>query len=309
MKVKNLEVSIKIGNKQHKFTNLILNKYLDLFADSFLEFKDKNLDFCCVNLTNEKTLVTAESTEMLFDTILEFNSAERSELLTENTVINKYNYENSLAGYPPLSSFIGQYIKQIGFGIYDYEAKKFELYAYLDVSKYNIVVQEGQPIVISRMDKISTDMNFWSNANAVKCPYHLTTKGLLEVNDYEYDTVIPKLYSIGFGALPYKFTNEYLVEDLDISKTGVGEITIDNVLNNYAKNDLFPREDLYPRPDLYPQEGTANLLIYKFKLFRKLFTDPEQPPMLQDTGLFYVQYKQLERFGQITKLKIRYERG
>ena len=222
MKVKNLEVSIKVGNKQHKFTNLILNKYLDLFADSFLEFKDKNLDFCCVNLTNEKTLVTAESTEMPFDTILEFNSAERSELLTENTVINKYNYESPLAGYNSLSSYIGQYIKQIGFGIYDYEAKKFELYAYLDVSKYNIVVQEGQPIVISRMDKVSTDMNFWSNANAVKCPYHLTTKGLLEVNGYEYDTVIPRLYSIGFGSLPYKFTDEYLVEDLDISKTGSG---------------------------------------------------------------------------------------
>lgn len=179
MKVKNLEVSIKVGNKQHKFTNLILNKYLDLFADSFLEFKDKNLDFCCVNLTNEKTLVTAESTEMPFDTILEFNSAERSELLTENTVINKYNYESPLAGYNSLSSYIGQYIKQIGFGIYDYEAKKFELYAYLDVSKYNIVVQEGQPIVISRMDKVSTDMNFWSNANAVKCPYHLTTKRII----------------------------------------------------------------------------------------------------------------------------------
>ena len=297
MKVKNLEVSIKVGNKQHKFTNLILNKYLDLFADSFLEFKDKNLDFCCVNLTNEKTLITAESTEMPFDTILEFNSAERSELLTENTVINKYNYENSLAGYQPLSSFIGQYIKQIGFGIYDYEAKKFELYAYLDVSKYNIVVQEGQPIIISRMDKVSTDMNFWSNSNAVKCPYHLTTKGLLEVNGYEYVTVIPKLYSLGFGALPYKYTDEYLVEDLNISKTGVGEITINNILNNYAKNDL------------YPQEGTANLLIYKFKLYRKVFIDPEQPPTLQDTGLFYVQYKQLERFGQITKLKIRYERG
>ena len=309
MKVKNLEVSIKVGNKQHKFTNLILNKYLDLFADSFLEFKDKNLDFCCINLTKEKTLITPESTEMQFDTILEFNSSERSELLTENTIINKYNYEKPLAGYPDLSSFVGQYIKQIGFGIYDYELQKFELYAYLDVSKYNIVVQEGQPIVISRMDKVSTDMNFWSNSNAVKCPYHLTTKGLLEVNGYEYDTVIPKLYSIGFGALPYKYTDEYLVEDLDISKTGVGEITIDNVLNNYAMNDLFPKEDLYPRPDLYPQEGTANLLIYKFKLYRKVFQDPEQPPTLKDTGLFYVQYKQLERLGQITKLKIRYERG
>ncbi len=309
MKVKNLEVGIKIGNKQHKFTNLILNKYLNLFADSFLEFKDKNLDFCCVNLTNEKTLVTAESTEMQFDTILEFNSAERSELLTDNTVINNYNYESPLAGYKPLSKFIGQYIKQIGFGTYDYENHKFELYAYLDVSKYNIIVQKGQPIIISRMDKVSTDMNFWSNSKAVKCPYHLATKGLLEINGYEYDTVIPKLYSIGFGALPYKYTDEYLVENLNISKTGIGEITINNVLNNYAKNDLFPREDLYPRPDLYPQEGTANLLIYKFKLYRKVFEDPEQLPILQDTGLFYVQYKKLERFGQIKKLKIRYERG
>ena len=27
MQVKNLEVRIKVGNKQHKLTNLILNKY------------------------------------------------------------------------------------------------------------------------------------------------------------------------------------------------------------------------------------------------------------------------------------------
>ena len=57
MKVKNLEVGIKIGNKQRKFTNLILNNYLDLFANSLLDFKSKKLTCCAVNITKVKNII------------------------------------------------------------------------------------------------------------------------------------------------------------------------------------------------------------------------------------------------------------
>ena len=125
----------------------------------------------------------------------------------------------------------------------------------------------------------------------------------------EYIRVLPKLYSVGFGILPYKYIDEYLVEDLDINKTGIGEITINGINSNFAKNDLYPRPDLYPGPDLYPQTPTANLLIYKFKMYKEYYEDPMLPPILEDTGLYYVQHKELDRFGLIKNLKIKYERG
>lgn len=308
MKVKNLEVGIKIGNKQKEFTNLILNNYLDLFANSLLNFESKQLTYCAVNITKVKNIINENSTTMNYDTLIECNFEE---VLTENAVLNKYNYTEDLTvyGYNPISFYNGQTIKEIGFGVYDFDTNKFTMYAYLDVSKYNIVVQESQPVVISRIDKIVSDMKFWSNSNSIKVPYHLTANGLRDITGMEYERVLSKLYSLGFGVLPYKYTEEYLIEDIDISKTGTGEITVNGINSNFAKNGLYPREDLFPSTDLYPQPSTANLLIYKFKMYREHYTDPEQPPTLVDTGLFYVQYKKLENFGIINNLKIKYERG
>lgn len=308
MKVKNLEVGIKIGNKQKKFTNLILNNYLDLFANSLLNFESKQLTYCAVNITKVKNIINENSTTMNYDTLIECNFEE---VLTENAVLNKYNYTEDLTayGYNPISFYNGQTIKEIGFGVYDFNTNKFTMYAYLDVSKYNIVIQEAQPVVISRIDKIVSDMKFWSNSNSIKVPYHLTANGLRDITGMEYERVLSKLYSLGFGILPYKYTEEHLIEDLNISKTGIGEITVNNTFNNFAKNGLYPNTDLYPNENLYPKPSTATLLIYKFKMYKEQYTDPEQPPTLVDTGLFYVQYKKLENFGIINNLKIKYERG
>ena len=266
MKIKNIEIGIKIGEKEKKFTNLILNNYLDLFANSFLDFKEKNLPYCFVSFTKSNSDITENSTSMEYNTILEADFSQSVEILTEKNIINKYYYTLPVAEYESLESFTGQAIKQIGFGNYDYDLNDYVMYAYLDISKYNIVVQENQPIIINRIDKITTDMNFWSNSNKIKAPYHLTMRGLLETGGFDYIRVLPQLYSIGFGILPYLYIDEYLVEDLDIEKTGTGEITVNGINGNFAKNDLYPSPDLYPRPDLYPQTPTANLLIYKFKI-------------------------------------------
>lgn len=309
MKVKNLEIGIKIGLKERKFTNLILNNYIELFANSLLEFKSKQLQACAINITKQNINIDENSTTMQYDTVK--LNRDFQEVLTENTIINKYTFtdEDGVELFPSLNEFSGQTIKQIGFGIYDYETSTFTMYAYLDVSKYNIIIQAGQPIVISRTDKIVSDMKFWSNSNTIKAPYHLTADGLHEISGMDYTRVLPQLYSCGFGILPYLYIDEYLVEDLDIEKTGTGEITITGINSNFAKNDLFPRPDLYPSPDLYPQAPTANLLIYKFKMYREVYEDPMLPPILEDTGLYYVQYKELTRFGLIENLKIKYERG
>lgn len=310
MKVKNLEIGIKIGLKERKFTNLILNNYIELFANSLLEFKSKQLQACAINITKQNINIDENSTTMQYDTVK--LNRDFQEVLTENTIINKYTFtdEDGVELFPSLNEFSGQTIKQIGFGIYDYETSTFKMYAYLDISKYNIVIQEGQPIVISRIDKIVSDMKFWSNSKDIVAPYHLTADAIHLIQGMEYIRVLPKLYSAGFGILPYKFIKEVLAEDLTIEETAFGELTISGLGNNFAKDDLFPSPNLYPRPDLYPREATANLLIYKFKMYYEIYEDPMEPETtLVDTGKYYVQYKELTNFGVIDSIKIKYERG
>ena len=308
MKVENLEVAIKIGKKEKKFTNMILDNYLDLFANSFLSFKDKSLPYCLVNFTKNNMDINEKSNKMNYDTILQANLSNTTEILTENNIINKYYYKDVVVEYPYLEDFKGQQIKEIGFANYDYNLNDYVLYAYIDVSKYNIIVQENQPIIISRTDKISSDMEFWSNNDNLKAPYHLTKKGLLSYLGMEYERTLPKLYSVGFGVLPYVFINEYLAENLDIEKNGTGGLIINQVFENYQKNDLFPSEKLFPSENLFPKTPTANLLIYKFKMYAETYPDPEKDPVYVDTGFYYTQYKQLDKYGKI-QLSIKYERS
>ena len=312
MKIENEEVSIKIGNKIKTFKNLILNSYLNLFADSFLDFKEKNLPYCFVNFTKFNLDINENSTEMEYDTILEADFSNNVEILTGSNIINKYFYQNPVASYPYLEDFKGQTIKQLGFANWDNTKQDYVMYAFLDVSKYGITIQDNQPVTISRVDKISSDMQFWSNNAKIKAPYHLTGRGLLELLGMEYQTVIPKLYSVGFGVLPYLITKEYLAENIMIRRTTeTGTISILEDFYNFKNNDLYPCEDLYPREDLYPQEPTANLLIYKFKMYKKVYTNPETDDFeLEDTGMYYTQYRELKKseYGKIN-LNIKYERG
>ena len=307
MKIKNLEVGIKIGNKEKKFTNLILNAYLNLFADSVVDFKSKKLTHCAINIT-KNNFISEYSSTFNFDVLLE---GSLQEVLIENTIINKYKYieENTVANFSSLSNFNNRIIKEIAFGEYDYGTELFNIYAYLDLKNYNIIIQNEQPLIISRIDKIVSDMMFWSNSNKIKSPFHLTADGLHIIQGMNYERILPKLYSVGVGVLPYVFTQEFLAEELDIQREGVGGVVINKSFINVAENDLYPTPDLYPSPNLYPQKPTANLLIYKFKMFREHYEDPSEPPILEDTGLFYVQYKEINNFGVIEKLKINYERG
>ena len=91
MKIKNEDVTIRIGNKEKSFKNLILNNYIELFRDSFLEFKNKNLEYCFIkfNATQE---ITEESTTMDYDIILgsDFNKIQQT--YAGNTITNKYTY-------------------------------------------------------------------------------------------------------------------------------------------------------------------------------------------------------------------------
>ena len=52
MKIKNEYIKIKIGNKEKSFHNLILDSYLELFAESLIELNDKRLECCLINYSH-----------------------------------------------------------------------------------------------------------------------------------------------------------------------------------------------------------------------------------------------------------------
>ena len=134
MKIRNEEVSIKIGNKEHKFTNLILNGYLDLFADSFLDFKNKDLTYCLVNFTHSNVGINENSTSMNYDLVLETYLEDEIEILTDRSITNKYYYDKEVSGGKNWSEFASRQIQDIGFAMYNSTTKKYIIYAYLNVA-------------------------------------------------------------------------------------------------------------------------------------------------------------------------------
>ncbi len=334
MKIENKEVSIKIGDKTKILKNLILNSYLDLFADSLINFKNKDLPYCLVNFTKHNN-IDETSTIMEYDTILEADYSNNIELLTENTLINKYYYMDTVNGEKSLQEFSGLAIKELGFANYDNQKNMFVLYAFLDVSKYDLYIQDNQPIIISRIDKITNDLKMYSNSSKVKGPIHLTMRGIAETKGMEYDVVMPKLHSIGLGTLYNKMEEEILIKDLDIEKKNTGQVEIYSAKDRavypsaklYPSNNFFPgrkkiglkelkieeKEEgtypsifLYPNTNIFMSETRRRWIIYKFKLY-KIKTEGLKE-ILEDTGDYYYQSKLANMYGKL-KLKVKYERS
>lgn len=252
MKIKNESVTIKIGREQKTFQNLILNDYIDLYADSFLSFKDKFLAYCFIKLDTLQE-ITPESTQMEYDLVLENYLRDFEEIYTENTIINKYNYKNVVEN--KVGNLNGHKITGIGFGLWDIETDNYKLYAFLDVSSYNVVIQNNQSVSVSRIDKVTSDLKFYCDDNSIKYPLHLTTKGKIEFKANDYDTVFPKLYSIGLGTLYNQMEKEILIKDLDFKKESLGVLRITGA-KDYAS---YPSYNTFPNPNLYPGRINTDL--------------------------------------------------
>lgn len=334
MRIKNECVSIRIGNKEREFHNMILNNYIDLYAESFISFKDKILPYCAIKFGGSQD-IDENSTTMEYDVMLEAELPSISEIFTKDTIINKYMYYKEMNESSSIQEFEGKYISGIGFGNFDDETKAFVLYAFLDVSKYNITFQESQSIAISRTDKITTDLQFYSPCSEVKFPVHLTMKGLLEIKGLDYDKVYSELWSIGTGSLYNVIEDEIPINNLDFRKTGTGIVTIKSAedfaiypnLTLYPNATAYPGrqktglkelkiedkgEGKYPSPLVYPnlselpKQATKKWIIYKFKLWRERWEETNK--IIEDTGLFYYQSQKTDLTGNL-KLEIKYERG
>ena len=95
LKIKNKYVKIKQGKKEVELHNLILDKYLNLYAHSILNLEDKRLEACLINCTVNET-ITEDMTEMHWDFYLqEQNLYHNDDYKTANKIITQYLYEEN----------------------------------------------------------------------------------------------------------------------------------------------------------------------------------------------------------------------
>lgn len=325
MKIRNDLISIKNGDKQYDFSNLILNEYLKRFAKSQLN-KDtirnrenrKKLEYCLLKF--DTSLNLSENMELNnsdFDVCLlggtssifqELSEKEINVKYTYDSKFNVYDYEKS-SGNNYISDYYGKKVTAIGFS--GHWIGTDNVCAVLDTSNYNIYLQVNQDLVIVRKDIISSDALFWSNDKRVNGPAHLCPSGgdsILKQDDYTfYNGVTEKipaertagiLYSIGFSNSISNIGKEFIIgKDINVVQNE-NEININNVKNyiNYQKYKyaIFKYMIWQDIKTYEPSVGTL-------EQYKMIYTPT-------DTKLYYHQAIELKKHG-LTNLKIKYERN
>lgn len=189
MKIKNELVSIKMGKKQYDFNNLILDEYLKRLARSQLDEKNKNLitvdtsaRYCLIKFDKafEELSPESEIQNSDFDICL-VGSTIANQDISERNIATEYlyasdfiwDYSKQSATDAKISNYYGKKITAIGFNSWWARGTALVM-AVLDVSNYNIYLQENQELSVTRKDIITTDALFYSNDKAkVPGPVHL----------------------------------------------------------------------------------------------------------------------------------------
>lgn len=345
MNIKNENINIKIGKKQYEFKNLILDEYLRRFAKRQIDEKEMDyaannikLKYCMLkfdepfeNITSETNIKNSD-----FDICFLWNTFYSQEI-SENKVILQYTYSpgfiwdyNKNAGNENgISDYYGKKITAIGFNSYwanDTNISfKVPVCAILDISNYNIYLQEKQDLSITRKDIVTTDAFFYSNnPKIIPGPVHIAPYGVSEIikqkniyNDtgdscYTFnDSGYGILYSIGLSSYKDYIDKEFIIgKDVQLEVNGM-ELKIKDLKNYISMNNLhFPSNVTYANDNMYPQKTNYKYIIFKYKIWQMVhsgsFDDVKSIPT--DTGYYYYQAIPIDKFGK-SDLKIKYERG
>lgn len=328
-KIKNLSIDIKIGNKEYKFRNLILNKLLNSYAKSLIEEYNKgwcNMDTCCIKFSPLDINENLDLTSSDFDICI-FNTSKNATInntsvtiknvcSTENTFVYDYN-----EGAPRenLNYYAGKKIYVLGFTFTF--APGAGINAILDVSNYDITIYENEILVITRIDEISSDSIFTSLSEKVFGLVHLAPDGIdgilppqeLWNEDHTLCTII---YYNAYAKLEkVSFANEIGEHELEVD-IGSNYAVLNNIFtikNVLCPKVIFPNSNLFPSSELYTLAQYYKYINLHFKLYQKVAEGTYDDYELVETytGAEYIQsipIEDIEKDGNL-EIKIKYERG
>lgn len=324
--IKNISVKLEVGKKEYYFKNLILDKLLNLYATTLIDSykQHKGPSFCALKFSKLENISSdAELYNRDFDVGL-LNSVNETTAST-NKITNKYvcasedqyiiDYTKGTAENVKIDTYAGEKIYCIGFSYLF--AGYAPILAVLDVSNYDIYIEEDCEIRITRIDEISTDATFTSLSEYVDAPIHLFPKGITGILPKQtlvsqdgsatitiHQNSYAKLSSYGFGNSPNVMKVEKEIENYSVDDNCL------SIKNIWSPKGIFPSGDLYASDELYLDDPPFEYIILKFKLLQDVAEGTYESYELveKETGAEYLQAIPLNNLGDVN-LNIKYERG
>ena len=299
---------IKIKNKRQEITvhNYIYDEYLSLFSKAqYLLFDidesdqltinrlyttncDKNFEYCYIKFDNELTDVKNAGMED-FDILIKITKksieGNESSVTTDYEVtLQEFFYDEISQETLNLNDFANKKIMAVGFG------NNRTVFACVDLSNYQISIEDNEPLSIFRRDIITTD----GVVDGIDLPLHLAPfsnifKGNKIEEVIEYEPVWATLYSVGFGNVRGVMNEEFIIDkDINIIKENDKEFgfklnkKVGNTyypctkiysnsnrypLAEYSKKEFYPSIGSYAGNSKYPLYANFKYIIYKYRLY------------------------------------------
>ena len=290
MKVQNEYVQIQLGNKTYTKKNMILNNYIrNVFAlqiyttpvqysaqmtACFLKFDEPlgaiNYDSVLSPSDDFDVMIIGGGT---IDSYVGQNAFYNMSTRTDNSVTIKYKfspedlftYNGSYYSRNDFEMFRGRKITAIAFG------NARDVFAVADVSNMNIVINAGETVFVTRVDKFQSD----GVCDGFEFPLHLVNSSAHYDSKEEYYTddqqqtwmrniiTCSQLYSIGLGNKRGLMESEQVI---DFSDCEIGDDYITINFSELIKVGHYPSEDL--ALGFYPTMDNSKYLILKYRLYR-----------------------------------------
>lgn len=317
MKISNEYVEIKIGNKVYRKQNMILNTYLkELFASQLnTQHNLARISACYIKLDTpiENVDYNSELTRDDFDIFIYPSGNLTTNITTaKNTIKIMYNFKDMMFSYKKsdgtygssssFNIFAGRKITAIAFGM-------DVCYTFLDTSNMNIIINNEENFVFTRVDNITSD----GITKGIEYPLHLVNdiakkdEKTIWIQEQQgmtgyKETTRAKLYSIGFGNTVGYMEEEYLINEVETDRD---DYSISFDVSRTKKIGHYPSENLHFT--FYPTMDNSKYLIFKYKLYRRYYNSNTEQYVITDLDKYYTMSKPNENFGNL-QIKLKIER-
>ena len=308
MKIKNEYIEIKKGNKIFTKRNMILDVYLNQIFNSQIDddHDTTTISYCYIKFDTPLENINYNSEidpKNYFDVMLWSFRSVAPVIKTSNNIIKliyKFSTQNFRMYYNGTSwvnpdnktfnMFAGRKVTAIGFGSYN------KLFAFLDTSNMNIIINENEILQITRADSIQSN----GISKGYDYPLHLAQDVINKTVLGRENKLYAQLYSIGFGNVMGLMEEERLISNLIYNRTNT---SISFLLTRQKKVGHYPSENL--QLGFYPTIDNSKYLIFKYRLYKRELINNQYVTTYLDK--YYTMNMQNENFGNL-RIKLEIER-
>lgn len=305
MKFENKYIKIKTKKQEIIVHNYIYDEYLSLFSKAqyaLFEYNayepitaeiafnanyNKEFTYCYMKFENELTNIQNAETQDFNISVKISNKNitgnECSITADYEVIIQDFFYDGISGTSLKLNSFADKKITALGFG------NNRKIFACVDLSNYQIVIKENEPLSIFRRDIAITD----GVVDGIDFPLHIAPfSNIFEEHEAngtkEYSPIWATLYSVGFGNVRGSIQEEFIInDDIKVIKKNDKEFSFKlnkkfgntyypsasiypaskYPLAEYAKKEISPGVNIYAGNQKYPLYGNFKYIIYKYRLY------------------------------------------